>query len=317
MTREEFQKLFERNMKILGVELDKQLWPLNEIVKNEYGKPIYSRKLGRNLTVKDTKAFYDRAIDDIIGVTLHNAAFAGDVQLLHNYGLNGDENKDPNLVNLKSWDLSVGEKKVIQGGWFNHSTFHAGDGTGNGNMKTISMEMTRDLPRGNKLYYVVEDNGLRTAAALLQALGIMTADINKAPKGKGLFTHEYWTRGAGCPHRILEEGRWPAVVKKCQTYIDQINKNLKDDKKPSKPKPKPDPKPDQPVIDHYRLQVRAASEDDAQVIKDRAKNLGFAGPFSYPTVQLGAFKSEQSAEKYKRRAEKLGIKDVEIIPIKK
>lgn len=309
MNRKQFQKLFERNMKILNVELDKQLWPLNAIVKDAFGRPIYSPKLGRNLTVWDIKAFYERDIDDIIGVTLHNADFAGDVQVLHDYGLNGDDSKDPNLKRLKSWDLSAGEKKVIQGGRFDHATFHAGDGTGDGNMKTISVEMCRDQPKGNKLYYVVEDNGIRTAAALLQALGIMTADINKKPKGKGLFSHEYWMPGKGCPWRILTEGRWPAVVKKCQKYIDEINKALE---KPSKPE-KPD-KPDKPVI--YRLQVLAHSDKEVQQIKKKAQTLGYKDSFSYPVVQMGAFKSLEIAESHKRKAEKLGIK-AEIVPIMK
>lgn len=304
------QEKFERNMKILGVSLEKKQWP-NDEVRDRYGKKIWSPPLNRYLRRWDAKCYYEMPENTVIGSTWHNGATKGDAKALHDYGR--DCCMDGTLNALKSWHLSVDESGCIQGGYLDRNTNHAGDGyNGDGNRRTVSIETGRDMIYGGNLYPRAEDNALRTNAAVLQAYGIMTADTKD---GKGMFSHQHWMPGKPCPHRPLEEGRWNECVARVQKYIDQINAALKEESKPSKPKPKPDPKPDTPQIEKYLLQVRAKSTQQVRDIKAKAESLGFNGAFSYPTVQIGAFLSHEMAQKYKRKAEKLGIKDVEIIPI--
>lgn len=177
-----------------------------------------------------------------IGVTLHNAATTASGANVHNYNkysirTSGD--------GVKSWHISVGEDGAYQALGLDINGWHAGDGAGDGNLKTIGIEIARDLNDDPHLYAKAEDNALRVAAALLVYFGLTIDD---------LYKHQDWS-GKYCPHRILRENRWDSVKHRVKTYMDMLTAE-----------PEPEPEQEEKI---YRVQVGAFSKKSgALVAKD-------------------------------------------------
>ncbi len=194
-------------------------------------------------------------------VTLHNAAFAGTVESLDYYMRTCC--LDPTLQNIKSWHFSCGEGLVIQGLPLDRNGWHAGDGAGAGNRRSIGIEITRDTlkPDPQGLYYKAEDLALRLTAALLYI------------KGYGMDRvkwHQTWMPQKACPHRILLAKRQEVVLERIATYLQY----LRQDDRPKPPKPEP-PKPESPEY-IYRVQVGAfSSAENAEKYKELAQKAGF------------------------------------------
>ncbi len=99
-----------------------------------------------------------------------------------------------------SFHYAVDESEAVQllppdkHGW------HAGDGRGDGNMRSIGIEICRSQCYGtdDKLYRQAEANAVILAAWLLKTNQLPLAALKK---------HQDWS-GKYCPHRILDEGRW-------------------------------------------------------------------------------------------------------------
>ncbi len=78
--------------------------------------------------------------------------------------------------------------------------WHAGDGQGDGNNKSIGIEICRSRCEGDQeaLYRRSEENAVNLAAYLLWANRLPLDNLRK---------HQDWS-GKNCPHRILDENRW-------------------------------------------------------------------------------------------------------------
>ena len=122
---------------------------------------------------------------EVIGITNHNTAntapTAGDEA--HARYLQGLENADKEY---KSVHLFVDDDSITQCVPLDEFCYHAGDGNGDGNRKTISVEICEN---GN--YAKAESNAQKLNAALL-----LTYPNLKA------FKHQDWS-GKFCPRKIL------------------------------------------------------------------------------------------------------------------
>ena len=99
-----------------------------------------------------------------------------------------------------SFHFAVDEREIIQLLPLEFHGWHAGDGEGDGNLRSVGVEICRSVFRGNNewLYRRAEDNAVLLAAALLRHFGL---------EPSALRMHRDWS-GKYCPHRILEAGRW-------------------------------------------------------------------------------------------------------------
>lgn len=126
----------------------------------------------------------------IIGITNHNTAntapTAGDEQ--HAKYLQNVENADTQYVSVH---LFVDEDSITQCIPLDESCYHAGDGNGDGNRKTIGIEIC--------------ENG-DTAKTELNAQKLNAALLMTYPHLK-IFKHQDWS-GKFCPRVILGRGGW-------------------------------------------------------------------------------------------------------------
>ena len=92
--------------------------------------------------------------------------------------------------------LFVDAERIVQTLPLNEVSWHAGDGYGDGNMATVSVEICETSP-----YERCEANAMVLIAALLETYGL-----------SDLFTHQMWS-GKYCPHLILDrEHGWAEFV---------------------------------------------------------------------------------------------------------
>ncbi|EJR75335.1 MULTISPECIES: peptidoglycan recognition protein family protein [Bacillus] len=121
--------------------------------------------------------------------------------------------------NSVSFHVAVDDKEAVQGIPFDRNAWHAGDGNGNGNRKSIGVEICYSLSGGDR-YYKAEDNAAIVIAQLMKQFNIPISNVR---------THKSWS-GKHCPHRMLDEGR-------VDQFIEKINKAFNEDNnKPLQPK---------------------------------------------------------------------------------
>ncbi|MDA1763110.1 N-acetylmuramoyl-L-alanine amidase family protein [Bacillus cereus] len=118
--------------------------------------------------------------------------------------------------NSVSFHVAVDDKEAVQGIPFDRNAWHAGDGNGNGNRKSIGVEICYSLSGGDK-YYKAEDNAAIVIAQLMKQFNIPISNVR---------THKSWS-GKHCPHRMLDEGRLDQFIKKINEAINNGNNNNK------------------------------------------------------------------------------------------
>ncbi len=107
--------------------------------------------------------------------------------------------------NQVSYHVAVDDKEVIQAIPFNRNAWHCGDGTGNGNMKSIGVEICYSKSGGMR-YALAEENAVQYIVKLLKKYGWGIDRVKK---------HQDWN-GKYCPHRILSENRWNSFLKRIE-----------------------------------------------------------------------------------------------------
>ncbi|PFA02018.1 peptidoglycan recognition protein family protein [Bacillus cereus] len=124
--------------------------------------------------------------------------------------------------NSVSFHVAVDDKEAVQGIPFDRNAWHAGDGNGNGNRKSIGVEICYSLSGGDK-YYKAEDNAAIVIAQLMKQFNIPISNVR---------THKSWS-GKICPHRMLEEGRLDKFIEKVNNTFN--NGNNSNNNKPPQP----------------------------------------------------------------------------------
>ena len=138
-------------------------------------------------------------VPEIKYITIHNTAEPY-------YAMQERTRVNTRTGSVTSFQFAVDEKEAVQilpdsaHGW------HAGDGHGDGNMKSIGIEICRSMciDADGYLYEGAEANAVRLCAYLLRKYNLTTADMRM---------HNDWT-GKHCPHRILDAGSWEDFKKR-------------------------------------------------------------------------------------------------------
>lgn len=163
------------------------------------------------LAYKGSKCRPGIPLSKFIGVTIHNTGNSkpGADALSHGKYLQG-AGKDT----VASWHYAVDENCIVQSIPKSEIAWHAGDGKGDGNYKTIVIEICMNSNGDIK--------GATDKVAELTSDILKRHGINKA-EGY-VFQHNHWSM-KNCPE-MLRKGipyEWKTFINKVQVYIDIDN----------------------------------------------------------------------------------------------
>ena len=151
-----------------------------------------------------------RARTGFAGVTIHNTGNTGKGAdaLSHGKYLQGG-----GAGTTASWHYAVDETLATRSILESEIAWHAGDGTGNGNYKTVAIEICMNSD-GN--ITKATDNAAELAADILRRNGITKASGY-------LYQHNHWS-GKNCPQKIRAgvPYSWDAFIKKVQSFLDLV-----------------------------------------------------------------------------------------------
>ena len=116
------------------------------------------------------------------------------------YNIIGNNNKT-------SFHVAVDNERVVTAIPFNRNAWHAGDGRGNGNMKSIGIEICYSKSGGDK-FMQTERLAAEYVAYLLKQYGWGIDRVKK---------HQDWS-GKYCPHRTLDMG-WNRFLDMVSEYL--------------------------------------------------------------------------------------------------
>lgn len=156
------------------------------------------------------KSMYPGQIrDSVIGVTIHNTDFITTAT-----GTTPAEQYTRATLNGNMNDVIVHYYVDDKCAWQNlpHDIhgWHAADGGGDGNWRTVAIECIMD-GTGSERSKKSEDNAARLAAAILKELGL---GIDQ------LYTHQHWYSKKYCPAYILPH--WEEFRRKVQSYLGGV-----------------------------------------------------------------------------------------------
>jgi len=220
----------------------------------------------------------------VIGVTVHNTDWIVTAEGTHpseqytRATVNG--NMNDTRVHFYTDDVDAWQNLPLTlNGW------HAADGNGDGNRRTIAIECIMG-PGGSERDKRSEDNCARLAAALLKQfdLGI-----------ESLFTHKHWYSKKNCPAYILPH--WEDFRKKVEGYLNEI-----------KPADKPSPEPKK----LYRIRKTkddAKSQIGAYSVLENAKNACRPG---YTVFDESGASVYAVPELFLKKGLRIELKDVEM-----
>ena len=137
-------------------------------------------------------------------ITVHNTA--NDASAVNEVSYHNSNN------NQVSYHVAVDDKEVIQCLPFNRNAWHCGDGQGDGNRKSIGIEICYSKSGGAR-YTAAEENAVQYIAKLLHEYGW---GINRVKQ------HYDWSK-KNCPHRIRDEKRWDSFIQRVQMSLDKLN----------------------------------------------------------------------------------------------
>lgn len=137
------------------------------------------------------------------GVTVHNTAndAAAINEVKYMIGNNAST----------SYHVAVDDVNVVLAIPFNRNAWHAGDGNGNGNRKTIGIEICYSKSGGTK-FDNAEKNAAKYIATLLKDYGWTI---------KNVYRHKDWS-GKNCPHRTMANG-WERFLNMVQDELNKLN----------------------------------------------------------------------------------------------
>jgi N-acetylmuramoyl-L-alanine amidase len=136
---------------------------------------------------------------ECIGITNHNTGNSTAGDEAHAKWIQNIENADKQYVSVH---MFVDQDSITQVVPLDEVTYHAGDGKGSGNYKTISIEIceSANIPKA-------EENAKKLNAAFILTY----------PKLK-IFKHQDWS-GKFCPRVILARNGWNKFVEDIHNYV--------------------------------------------------------------------------------------------------
>lgn len=146
-----------------------------------------------------------------IGVTIHNTA--NDAPAINEAKcLQNDPNEE------RSFHFAVDDCEVVQILPLNRTAWHAGDGQGDGNMRTIAIEICYSKSGGER-FEKAEQNAARLLALL--SYFIFRKEVKEVT-----YTHQHWS-GKYCPHRTLDLGL-ERFLNMAEDFYEKIEKRQND-----------------------------------------------------------------------------------------
>ena len=142
-------------------------------------------------------------------ITVHNTANDASAENEVTYMINNN--------NETSYHFAVDDIQAVQGLPLDRNGWHAGDGNGNGNRKSIGVEICYSKSGGSK-FEKAEKNTAELVAYLLKERGWGIDRVKK---------HQDWS-GKYCPHRTLDLG-WDRFIKMIETELGGNKKPVKND----------------------------------------------------------------------------------------
>ncbi|EKN67516.1 N-acetylmuramoyl-L-alanine amidase [Schinkia azotoformans] len=141
-------------------------------------------------------------------ITIHNTA--------NDASANNEVQYMINNTNQVSYHYAIDDKEVVQGIPLNHNAWHCGDGSAanSGNRTSIGVEICYSKSGGER-YTKAEALATKFIAQLLHERNWGIERVKK---------HQDWS-GKYCPHRILAEGRWQAVLNAIQMELNELKKS--------------------------------------------------------------------------------------------
>lgn len=136
------------------------------------------------------------------GITVHNTANDASAENEIAYMIRNN--------NQTSFHYAVDDKEIVQGIPEDRNAWHAGDGNGDGNRKTIGVEIcysTGDKAKFEK----AQENAAEFVAYKLKE---NNWGIEK------VYTHKHWS-GKHCPHRTLDEYGWEYFLDLVEKYMNK------------------------------------------------------------------------------------------------
>lgn len=147
--------------------------------------------------------------------------------------------------NPTGYHVAIDDVEAVQAIPFSRNAYHAGDGQGPGNRKSIGIEICYSKSGGPR-YYAAEANAAEYVAGVLKQ------------KGWGIDRikwHRDWS-GKHCPHRMIDEGRLDLFKKTVKAHLDG---NVE-----VAAKPKPPKKEETPLAEQKNAQASASLAKDVQ-----------------------------------------------------
>lgn len=109
--------------------------------------------------------------------------------------------------NATGFHAAVDDKEVVIGIPYNRNSWHAGDGNGSGNRKSIGIEICYSKSGGSR-FTESEKNAAKYIASLLKSYGWGISRVKR---------HYDWN-GKRCPHRTMDRG-WTRFLNMVETYM--------------------------------------------------------------------------------------------------
>ena len=136
-------------------------------------------------------------------ITIHNTANDASAKNEVSYMLGNNSQT--------SYHYAVDDKEAVQAIPLNRNAWHAGDGNGTGNRKSIGIEICYSKS-GGKRFDQAEKNAAYLTATLLKKYGWGIGRVKR---------HKDWS-GKDCPHRTIDRG-WTRFLKIDKKELDKLN----------------------------------------------------------------------------------------------
>lgn len=143
-----------------------------------------------------------------VGITIHNTYNDASANNEVSYMINNNSST--------SFHYAVDDKEIVQGIPLNRNAFHASDGSGEGNRKTIAIEICYSKSGGDR-FAKAEENAVDLIVYLLKKYGW---GINRVKRH-----YDYARDKKYCPHRTMDLG-W-------QRFLNMVSVKLNDNDIPS------------------------------------------------------------------------------------
>lgn len=143
--------------------------------------------------------------------------------------------------NQTSYHVAIDDIEAVQAIPFNRNAWHAGDGQGNGNRKSIGIEICYSMDNGysggkSARYKQAEENAALYIAHILHQYGW----------GMDRLKRHYDWSGKDCPHKMHATGTYQAFRNRVQAHLNALKKGSSASK-PAAVKPKPSPAKKKPA----------------------------------------------------------------------